>query len=281
MKTRSLILTTLLMNITHFPAPTFAAPLQYTISNLDNRVQNFVMKMESHILRIAKMGEILLLDSEFLTAFPEFKSLNPEIVVKVLLEHDATKVRLDDRYAQQYQMIESRNPFPEFLTEKYNKAFETEEEFRMRDRLNQIDEAHIQSIMKALGLADKEQQLILKFEKVLDLADRYLATYYNRALKNPMEYPLWGTPDYKSPLPAIWNQEFQKYMTPASSFLKDPGSQRLAQYIETHFNFHMHVGYLLENDYRIFRKDLANKDFRLIKSQFFKVPRLCKTTLLR
>lgn len=195
-----------------------------------NQYNLFKAETESHILRVTAFGLALLSDPDFLNKFPEYRALaiQRDVVLDILLEHDATKIRESTQLGRLgFMSISDPHSIPRQLARfrgiHIDSLPNTERESHraLIDELDRIDKEHIEKTLKLYGLSPAEQQLFAKLEEAVDKSDRYLAKA-NRSV----------------------DPEFNKKMIPASEWiLVDPYDHRdqaekekiieLAKYIES------------------------------------------------
>lgn len=159
--------------------------LPFNLRAMSGPEYNFALKTEAHIVRIAAHAVSLLSDPEFLEMFPEFKIFTGEESIKLfiqsMLEHDATKIRVDELYLKKHDLPSGQESILAFLTANDEVTFEELPPNELRARLakksllNQADKKHMSETLTKNGYTNQEAELFYRIEEVVDKYDRYIA----------------------------------------------------------------------------------------------------------
>lgn len=158
-------------------------PLDIPMRPSGQAVEEFVVKTESHILRLASFAYSLLTDSKFLEKFPEYQSLasKRDAVIQAILEHDASKIRTDDAFLERYNLPKGESALKYHFARFHGVNIQNLPPIQAAyfragiNVLNRADSEHIRSVLAHLGFTALEQTLFLRFEEAIDKTDTYLS----------------------------------------------------------------------------------------------------------
>ena len=182
------------------------------------------IEMESHILRNAKMAKFLLQDKAFVQKFPEFKvlALDPDRAVRVLLEHDASKVIKNGTFLDYFHAKYGIDVTDIQKQAAHNYGRTLKPGDNLVQKLNLVDEAHLNAAISAENMSKAEKEAIKKLESLVDKSDRYFEAYRKASVKDPTRFPPADSKAYpQKNLPSVFSEEFNRMNSPGSKYSVD------------------------------------------------------------